>query len=146
MNSSSSHDQSEPHEPRKPRAEKGLAQLTQRDLDILRLIGEQTAYRFDQMQGLLARHPQTQAKDPAFLSQGQTSALIRRWKLLGLAGSDNLRPHEPVWISLTQKGLALVGISYQIAISVIKEKEKEKWREVSNGSEDDTSSAIPASR
>jgi hypothetical protein len=87
--------------------------LRQRDPDILRLIGEQIAYRFDQLQALLARHPNTQAKDPAFLSLSQTSRLVKQWERLGLATNHTIRHHEPRWISLTQKGLTLVGIPAQ---------------------------------
>ena len=111
MNRSSSQEQGKPSGPRKSQADKDSAQLRQRDLDILRLIGEQTAYRFDQLQTLLARHPDTRAKDPTFLSQSQTYTLIRRWKRLDLVTSRKIYHDEPGWISLTQRGLALVGIS-----------------------------------
>ena len=110
MNSSSSKGQGKACGPRKPQAEKDHAPLRQRDLDILRLIGEQIAYRFDQLQALLARHPDTQAKDPAFLSLSQTSRLVKQWERLGLATAHTIHHHEPRWISLTQKGLTLVGI------------------------------------
>jgi hypothetical protein len=90
---------------RKVRVDKGIPQLTQRDLDILHLVGEQTAYRFDQLQGLLARHPDTQSGDPAFLSESRTTALIGRWKHLGLADYRKIRYDEPGWIWLTRKGL-----------------------------------------
>jgi len=111
MNQSSSQEQGKACEPQKPQADTEVAHLRQRDLDILRLIGEQTAYRFDQLQALLARHPDTRAKDPTFLSPSQTSTLIQRWKRLGLATYRKIHHHEPGWISLTQRGLALVGIS-----------------------------------
>jgi len=111
MNRSSSQEQGKAREPRKPQAEKDSAQLRQRDLDILRLIGEQTAYRFDQLQGLLAHHPHTKAKDPTFLSPSQTSRLIQRWERRGLVTAHSIGRHKPRWISLTQRGLALIGIS-----------------------------------
>jgi hypothetical protein len=111
MNLSFSQEQSKTREPHKPQADTEGAHLRQRDLDILRLIGEQAAYRFDQLQTLLARHPNTRAKDPTFLSQSQTYTLIRRWKRLGLVTSRKVYQDEPGWISLTQRGLALVGIS-----------------------------------
>ena len=40
---------------RAPRSDKGQRRLIERDLDILRLIGEQYAYRFDQLQVTLTR-------------------------------------------------------------------------------------------
>jgi hypothetical protein len=66
MNRSSSQEQDKASEPRKPQAEKDSAHLRQRDLDILRLIGEQTAYRFDQLQRLLAHHRDTRPKIQRF--------------------------------------------------------------------------------
>ena len=111
MNMSSWQEQGKAREPRKSQADKDSAHLRQRDLDILRLIGEQTAYRFDQLQALLARHPNTRAKDPTFLSPSQTSRLIQRWERRGLVTAHTIGRHEPRWISLTQRGLALIGIS-----------------------------------
>jgi hypothetical protein len=113
MNRSSRQEQGKARETQKPQDDTDMVHLRQRDLDILRLIGEQTAYRFDQLQGLLARNPDTRAKDPAFLSPSQTWTLIQRWKRLGLATFHSIGRHEPGWIFLTQRGLALVGISAQ---------------------------------
>ena len=39
--------------PRRTRFDKGHRQLIQRDIDVLRLIGEQYTYRFDQLQVVL---------------------------------------------------------------------------------------------
>ena len=97
---------------RKPmRSDKGRPQLTQRDDDLLLVIGEQTGYSFSQLQGLLARHPDTQSIDPAFLSGSRTYALIQRWKKLGLIQYDKIYYHDPGWIWLTRKGLAHVHLS-----------------------------------
>jgi hypothetical protein len=68
-------------------------------------IGEQTAYRFDQLQGLLARHPDSHSHDPAFLSETRTAALLKRWEALDLANYRKIRYDEPGWIWLTRKGL-----------------------------------------
>jgi hypothetical protein len=68
------------------------------------------AYRFDQLQGLLARHPDTQAQDPDFLSESRTYALIQRWQKLGLADYCKIRHYEPGWIYLTQKGLSYLRL------------------------------------
>ncbi len=91
---------------RQTRSDKGKPQLTQRDLDILRIIGEQTAYRFDQLQGLLARHPMSHAVDPTFLSETRTTAMIRRWQQLGLADYRKILHDQPGWLWLTAKGIA----------------------------------------
>ena len=93
------------------RSDKGRPQLTPRDDAILRLIGEQTGYRFDQLQSLLARHPDTAPKDSSFLSESRTFALLQRWKQLGLAAYDKIYYHDPGWIWLTRKGLAHVDLA-----------------------------------
>lgn len=93
------------------RSDKGHPQLTPRDDTILRLIGEQTGYRFDQLQALLARHPDTTSKDSSFLSESRTFALLQRWKTLGLAAYDKIYYHDPGWIWLTRKGLAHVDLT-----------------------------------
>ncbi len=95
---------------RQPRSDKGKPQLTQRDLDILRIIGEQTAYRFDQLQGLLARHPMTHSADPAFLSETRTTVMIRRWQTLDLANYRKILHDQSGWIWLTAKGIAHLQI------------------------------------
>ena len=127
MNMPSSHKQGKTRELHKPQTDTEGAHLRQRDLDILRLIGEQTAYRFDQLQAVLARHCDTRAKDPMFLSQSQTYTLIRRWKRLGLVTSRKIYHDEPGWISLTQSGLALVGVSAQSLIPLYAELNHLFW-------------------
>ena len=93
------------------RSDKGKPRLTRRDRDVLRQIGEGTAYCFDQLQGLLARHPDTQSKDPSCSSESRTRALIRRWEQLGLVEYRKILHDEPGWIWLTRKGLYHVGLS-----------------------------------
>lgn len=93
------------------RSDKGRPQLTPRDDAILRLIGEQTGYRFDQLQALLARHPDTNSKDASFLSESRTFALLQRWKQLELAAYDKIYYHDPGWIWLTRKGLTHVHLA-----------------------------------
>ena len=91
---------------RQPRLDRGKPQLTRRDLDVLRIIGEQTAYRFDQLQGLLARHPMTHSADPTFLSETRTTVMIRRWQRLGLADYRKILHDQEGWVWLTAKGIA----------------------------------------
>ena len=90
---------------RRTRSDKGQLQLTQRDRDVLHQIGEQTAYCFDQVQGLLARHPDSLSTDPECLSETRTRAIIRRWQKLGLADYRKILYDEPGWVWLTKKGL-----------------------------------------
>lgn len=98
---------------RRPRSDKGKPQLTTRDLDILPVVGEQVGYRFDQLQGLLARHPTTSAADPTFLSETRTMAVIRRWQLLGLADYRKILHDQSGWVWLTAKGIAQCHLPFR---------------------------------
>ncbi len=95
---------------RHSRSDKGQLQLTQRDRDVLRQIGEQTAYCFDQLQGLLARHPDSLSTDPECLSETRTRATIRRWQKLGLADYRKILYDDPGWVWLTKKGLQAMQV------------------------------------
>lgn len=95
------------------RSDKGKPQLTPRDRDTMPIVGEQTAYRFDQLQGLLARHPTTSSADPTFLSETRTMAVIRRWQLLGLADYRKILNDQVGWIWLTAKGLAQCHLPFR---------------------------------
>lgn len=98
------------HSERRTRSDKGHPQLTYRDEATLHLIGEQLAYRFDQLQRLLALHPDSHSQDPTWLSESRTYALIQRWKTLGLADYCKIRHYEPGWIYLTRKGLSYLHL------------------------------------
>lgn len=91
---------------RKTRSDKGYPQLTQRDEDTLRKIGEQTAYCFNQLQNVLARHPRSQAPNPTCLSETRTREIIERWQTLDLAAYQKIYFDTPGWIYLTRKGLS----------------------------------------
>jgi hypothetical protein len=90
---------------RSPRSDKGHAQLTRRDLDLLRVIGEQTVYGFGQLQGWLARHPDSQSTDPTFLSESRTSAVLQRLQKLGLLIYRKVLYEEPGWVWCSARGL-----------------------------------------
>ena len=90
---------------RQARSDKGHVQLTRRDLDLLRLIGEQTAYCFDQLQGWLARHPDSQSTDPMCLSESRTSALLQRLQKSGLLVYRKVLYDEPGWVWCTARGI-----------------------------------------
>lgn len=102
-------DQGKP--PRKHRSDKGQRQLTQRDLDTLRLIGEQYTYCFDQLQGILARHPDTTSAEKEFLSETRTRAAIQKWKDLGLADSRKILHAAPAYVWLSRRGLYHVQLN-----------------------------------
>ena len=88
-----------------PRSDKGHSQLTKRDLDLLRLIGEQTAYCFDQLQRWLARHPDSRSTDPTCLSESRTSAVLQRLQKSGLLVYRKVLFDEPGWIWCSARGL-----------------------------------------
>lgn len=90
---------------RSPRSDKGYAQLTRRDLDLLHIIGEQTAYCFDQLQGWLARHPDSLSTDPICLSESRTSALLQRLQKLGLLVYCKVLYDDPGWAWCSARGL-----------------------------------------
>jgi hypothetical protein len=95
---------------RKVRFDKGQRQLIRRDLDILRRIGEQYTYRFDQLQAELARHPDSHAENPRKLSETRTRAAIAKWEQLGLVQSRKILHHEPAYVWLSRKGLHHAGL------------------------------------
>src|SRR5258708_25820404 len=90
---------------RHSRFDKGQRQLMRRDIDVLRLIGEQYTYRFDQLQSVLARHPDAHAANPKQLSETRTRAAIQKWEQLGLARSRKVLHDDPAYIWLTKNGL-----------------------------------------
>ncbi len=96
---------------RKTRVDKGHPQITRRDEDVLLQIGMQTAYRFDQLQSVLAWHPDSQSTDPTCLSESRTREIVERWKTLGLVMYQKIRYDEPGWVSLTRKGLYHFNLS-----------------------------------
>ena len=90
---------------RRLRFDKGKRQLTHRDPDVLKRIGEQHTYRFDQLQGVLARHPDSHAANLDRLSETRTRAAIQKWEQLGLARSRKIFHQEPAYVWLTRRGL-----------------------------------------
>ena len=95
---------------RRTRIDKGQRQLIQRDIDVLRLIGEQYTYRFDQLQVLLARHPDSHAANPNLLSETRTRAAIQKWEQLGLAHSRKILHNEAAYVWLSRRGLHHVNL------------------------------------
>lgn len=79
--------------------------MTRRDLDLLRYLGEQTACCFDQVQGWLARHPDSQPGDPTFLSASRTSAILARLQKLGLLTCRKILSDDLKWTWCTARGL-----------------------------------------
>ncbi len=91
-------------------------------MDILRQIGEQTAYRFDQLQGLLARHPDSLSRNPKRFSEAHTRDTLRYWQQLGLAEYRKKFRGNYGWVWLTRKGLRKTQVSGQFF-----EPSPDKW-------------------
>ena len=92
---------------RKERSDKGSIKITERDLAILRFVGEQYAVRADQLARLLKRPA------PGTLSESATRAVIARWEKAGLTQSKKVVADEPRFVWLTRKGLDEVGLAFK---------------------------------
>lgn len=92
---------------RKERSDKGSIKVTERDLSVLRFIGEQYAVRHDQLARLLKRPAE------GALSESGTRAVVSRWEKAGLTDSRKVIADEPKFIWLTRKGLDEVGLSFK---------------------------------
>ena len=92
---------------RKERSDKGSIKITERDLEVLRFIGEQYGVRADQLARLLKR------PDVGALSDSATRAVLARWEKAGLADSRKVIADEPRVIWLTRKGLDEVGLAFK---------------------------------
>jgi hypothetical protein len=92
---------------RKERSDKGSVKITERDLSVLRFIGEQYAVRQDQLARLLKR--------PAggALSESATRAVLTRWEKAGLTDSRKVIAGEPRFVWLTRRGLDEAGLSFK---------------------------------
>ncbi len=92
---------------RKERSDKGSIKITERDMAVLRFIGEQYAVRQDQLARLLKR------PDPGGLSDSATRAVVGRWQKVGLAATRQVIAGEPKFVWLTRHGLREVGLSFK---------------------------------
>lgn len=92
---------------RKERSDKGSIKITERDLSVLRFVGEQYAVRADQLARLLKRPRE------GVLSESATRAVIARWEKAGLTDSRKVIADEPKFVWLTRKGLDEVGLAFK---------------------------------
>jgi len=92
---------------RSERSDKGSIKITERDLAILRFVGEQYAVRMDQLARLLKRPAEGSLSDSA------TRAVVARWEKAGLTSSRKVIADEPRFVWLTRRGLAEVGLSFK---------------------------------
>ena len=104
-------------EKRKRRSDYGSVILTQRDLAILKWIGEQYAIRFDHLQVLAPRYSEGLSKDA--LGYHAIYGLSSRWVKLGLAERKKIFVGHPMWFWLTKKGIEAVGLDAPYKVPAI---------------------------
>lgn len=88
-------------------------ELTQRDLDTLRWIGEQYAVRLDQLQRILGAQPGGETQIPGQLSESATRVWLTRMKLLDALDMEKPFRAIPAFVWLRPAGLRLVELEYK---------------------------------
>lgn len=97
---------------RKQRRDTGT-RLTDRDLLLLRMMGEQYALRFDQIQGLLGHYAKAPTLQDGMLSPSATRHAIDRWEAAGLVESQKILVDLPAFSWLTAAGLHAVDLPFR---------------------------------
>jgi hypothetical protein len=100
-------------QPRKPRCDRGQIQLTERDLWVLRWIGEQYAVRLDHLQELLGQEAGRGAKQEGQISESAARLVVARWVRADLATWKKFMVNEPFWVWLTPRGLRELELPYK---------------------------------
>jgi hypothetical protein len=107
---------------RAPRSDKGIVELTARDLRALRWVGQQYAVRFDTLQKLLGREPKNLndlAPKDGVLSERNTRKTLRRWTDEGLVEYRKILFAEPGYLWLTHKGMRTADLHYKMYIPTV---------------------------
>lgn len=98
---------------KKRRSDYGQVQTTERDIEILRWIGEQYAARFDHLQILAARKSEKGLlHQEGEIGYSGIQRLYRRWMKAGWVEKRKVLAGEPQWIWLTKKGLQHIELEY----------------------------------
>ncbi len=92
----------------KPRRRR--VELTPRDLDTLRWVGEQGVVRADQLQKLLARQAGAGIQNPSVLSDRATRVWRQRMREIGAIGEAKVYHREPPYLWLTSAGMQVAGL------------------------------------
>ena len=87
-------------------------QITSRWEDALRIMGQQGALRFDQLQKVLGRlSPEPQRlKRQGILSEERTRKILRHWCSEELYMYKTIYVHQKAWLWLTRKGLKYANL------------------------------------
>lgn len=87
--------------------------LTNRDLTVLRWVGEQYAVRLDTLQTLLGRHAQQPTCIPQRVGASTARRVLARWRRARLVAPRKFLADEPIWVWLTSRGLRQLGFTYR---------------------------------
>lgn len=93
-------------------------EITTRDIDTLRFIGEQYAIRLDQLRVILARHAEAgqgthRPQTPGRLTESAMRVWVRRMKQIGAIEHLLIYHNEPGYVWLTAYGLVLAGLDFR---------------------------------
>ncbi len=102
MTSTSMHDVEPPYPPRARRSDAGTVRCSERDLELLRVVGERYAVSLPQLARMMG------------CSSHAARWLRARWERAGWARGRALLVGEPVFVWLTRRGQSLAGIEYSV--------------------------------
>jgi hypothetical protein len=97
---------------RRPRADRGQIRLQPRDQDGMLVIGQQSAFRRDQMARYLGRRAQRATKKPGEIGPTTLQDIIDRWCTLGWVQTFSRSTTESDWLYLTAAGLRALNLPY----------------------------------
>lgn len=97
---------------RKPRVDRGHPRMTDRDLIVLKWIGEQYAIRVDHLQILLARFGKDLRIDDDRVALNTMRSHLARWRKLGLVNYRKVLQSKPSMVWLTPTGLREMGLEF----------------------------------
>lgn len=103
-----------PKRTRKTRSDKGVYQLTERDMYVLTYIADQYAMRFDQVRQLLSDDPQGKTK-AELLAVPTVQTKINKWVKAGWAKYRRWLADGPGWVWVTKAGLAALELDGYLA-------------------------------
>lgn len=98
---------------RQLRKDREVIRMKPRDRVALTWIAQQYAMHLEHLQVVLGRFPGHGATHENPISKSATYDTIRRWKKAAWVTVEGGHDNEPMWVSLTKKGLASVNLSYQ---------------------------------
>ena len=98
---------------RKRRSDYGQIQMTRRDMEVLRWMGEMYAVRVDHLALLLGRMSKRGLNgDGKVMSREGTRRIYTRWLNAGWVEKRKMLADEPQWIWLSKQGVSDVGSEY----------------------------------